>query len=100
MYKYKSGKILDFSVINKPAELFEEIKNGRLAIIDMKSQQRLFEITLGNIRKTGNKSDKQKETIANLNKYYNTWEDIIQLLDYFSTIASEAKHRAMKGERV
>lgn len=38
------------------------------AVIDAKSQQRFYEINLGNIRKEGNQFQEQKETIANLYK--------------------------------
>ena len=49
------------------------------AVIDAKSQQRFYEINLGNIRKEGNQFQEQKETIANLYKYYNTSELVTQL---------------------
>lgn len=49
------------------------------AVIDAKSQQRFYEINLGNIRKEGNQFEEQKETIANPYKYYNTSELVTQL---------------------
>lgn len=49
------------------------------AVIDAKSQQRFYEINLGNIRKEGNQLEEQKETIANPYKYYNKSELVTQL---------------------
>ena len=44
------------------------------------------------------KSVEQNETLANINRLYNTREDVIQLLNSYTTIAFEARYRALKGE--
>lgn len=76
MYKYKFCKIIDFGAINNPKELFQEIKSSeKLWKID-----RVFETNLENVRKVGNKPEKQKEKIANHCMYLNTQEEIIQYL--------------------
>ena len=44
------------------------------------------------------KSVEQNENLANINRLYNTREDVIQLFKSYTTIASEARYRALKGE--
>lgn len=48
-----------------------------MALIDARSQQRFFESNFRKLRKGGNKSEEQNETIASLYKYYNTQEKVI-----------------------
>ena len=65
VYRYKSGSRLDFRSITNPRKLFDEIKSGKIPPIDAKSQKSFLETNLGNIRKIRNKSEQQKEAIAN-----------------------------------
>ena len=65
VYRYKSGSRLDFRSITNPRKLFDEIKSGKIPPIDARSQKSFLETNLGNIRKIHNKSEQQKEAIAN-----------------------------------
>ena len=65
VYRYKSGSRLDFRSITNPGKLFDEIKSGKIPPIDARSQKSFLETNLGNIRKIHNKSEQQKEAIAN-----------------------------------
>ena len=65
VYRYKSGSRLDFRSITNPRKLFDEIKSGKIPPIDARSQKSFLETNLGNIRKIRNKSEQQKEAIAN-----------------------------------
>ena len=40
---------------------------------------------------------KQQCSLANVNMLYNARKSIVKLFDDYTTIASEAKHRAIKG---
>ena len=65
VYRYKSGSRLDFRSITNPRKLFDEIKSGKIPPIDARSQKSFLETNLRNIRKIRNKSEQQKEAIAN-----------------------------------
>ena len=65
VYRYKSGSRLDFRSITNPRKLFDEIKSGKIPPMDARSQKSFLETNLGNIRKIRNKSEQQKEAIAN-----------------------------------
>ena len=65
VYRYKSGSRLDFRSITNPRKLFDEIKSGKIPPIDARCQKSFLETNLGNIRKIRNKSEQQKEAIAN-----------------------------------
>ena len=51
-------------------------------------------------KKIAYKSEEQKETIANINRILNARENVIQMIDDFTTIAFEAKNKAIKGKGI
>ena len=64
-YEYKDTK-----------ELFNAIKNNQIKFNEVKNKQNEFLNKLNNI-KIGNKTIKQKETINNLENFYNSREEVI-----------------------
>ena len=64
-YEYKNFK-----------ELFNVIKNNQIKISEVKNKQNEFLNKLNNI-KIGKKTIEQKETINNLEKFYNSREEVI-----------------------
>ena len=64
-YEYKDSK-----------ELFNAIKNNQIKFSEVKNKQNEFLNKLNNI-KIGKKTIKQKETINNLEKFYNSREEVI-----------------------
>ena len=59
-------------------ELFNAIKNNQIKFGEVKNKQNEFLNKLSNI-KTGKKTDEQKEVINNLEKFYNSREEVIFL---------------------
>ena len=57
-------------------ELFNKIKNNRIKFSEVKNKQNEFSNKLS-IIKIGKKTDRQKKVIDNLNKFYNSTEEVI-----------------------
>ena len=68
-YEYKDSK-----------ELFNAIKNNQIKFSEVKNKQNEFLNKLSNI-KIGKKTIKQKETINNLEKFYNCREEVTNFLE-------------------
>ena len=69
IYKYVDSK-----------ELFNEIKNNQIKFSEVKRKQNEFLNKLSNV-KIGKKTDEQKKVIDNLNKFYNSREEVIIFLE-------------------
>ena len=65
LYKYMDSK-----------ELFNAIKNNQIKFSEVKRKQNEFLNKLSNV-KIGKKTDEQKKVIDNLNKFYNSREEVI-----------------------
>ena len=65
-YEYKDSK-----------EPFNAIKNNQIKFNEVKNKQNEFLNKLSNI-KIGKKTDKQKEVINNLEKFYNSREEVMK----------------------
>ena len=61
-------------------ELFNVIKNNQIKFAEVKNKQNEFWNKLSNI-KIGKKTTEQKEVINNLEKLYNSKEEVINFLD-------------------
>ena len=68
-YEYKDSK-----------ELFNAIKNNQIKFSEVKNKQNEFLNKLSNI-KIGKKTPEQKEVINNLEKFYNSREEVINFLE-------------------
>ena len=53
-----------------------------------------IEGNIKDLRKEGKKSEEQKET-ANINRLFNSRENVIQLFDDFTTATTEARYKAI-----
>ena len=73
MSNYSFSNALDFGSTPDEDRLLEGVKSGRMPLIDTISQQTFFETNLGKVKKRCNKSEQQKEAIANLHSYLIIW---------------------------
>ena len=85
-YEYKGSK-----------ELFNAIKNNQIKFDEVKNKQNEFLNKLSNI-KIGKKTDKQKEVINNLEKFYNFREEVINFFRDYIEMLSDAKYDAKQNE--
>ena len=81
-------------------ELFNRIKNSQIKFSEAKNKQNEFLNKLSNI-KIGKKTTEQKEVINNIEKFYNSREEVINFFrDYTEMLfdaSYDAKSKATKG---
>ena len=85
-YEYKDSK-----------ELFNAIKNNQIKFSEVKNKQNEFLNKLSNI-KIGKKTPEQKEVINNLEKFYNSREEVINFFRDYIEMLSDAKYDAKQNE--
>ena len=85
-YEYRDSK-----------ELFNMIKNSQIKFSDVKNKQNEFLNKLRNIY-VGKKTPKQKEVINNLEKFYNSREEVINFFRDYIEMLSDANYDARKNE--
>ena len=85
-YEYKDSK-----------ELFNAIKNNQIKFSEVKNKQNEFLNKLSNI-KIGKKTIKQKETINNLEKFYNSREEVINFFRDYIEMLSDANYDSKQNE--
>ena len=78
-------------------ELFNAIKNILIKFSEGKNKQNEFLNKLNKV-KIGKKATEQKEVINNLNKFYNSREEVINLFRDFTEMLSDAKYEAKQNE--
>ena len=93
---YRSKKIYEFSELADPLTLLDEIK-GKISLEQAKNNQKNYLEYLNNIRK-GNKNDKQRKTLANINVHFNARDSAIKFIEDYSSIILEAKKLAKEQE--
>ena len=77
-YEYKDSK-----------ELFNAIRNNQIKFSEVKNKQNEFLNKLSNI-KIGKKTPEQKEIINNLEKFYNSREEVINFFKDYIEMLSDA----------
>ena len=80
-------------------ELFNRIKNSQIKFSEAKNKQNEFLNKLSNI-KIGKKTTEQKEVINNIEKFYNSREEVNFFRDYIEMLSDanyNAKSKATKG---
>ena len=91
-YEYRDSK-----------ELFNAIKNSQIKFSEAKNKQNEFLNKLSNI-KIGKKTIEQKKVINNIEKFYNSREEVINFFrDYIEMLSEanyDAKSEATKGTRL
>ena len=85
-YEYKDSK-----------ELCNAIKNNRIKFSEVENKQNEFLNKLSNI-KIGKKTIEQKEVINNLEKFYNSREEVINFFRDYIEMLSDAKYDAKQDE--
>ena len=89
-YEYKYSK-----------ELFNKIKNSQINFSEVKNKQNEFLNKLNTI-KSGKKTIKQKETINNLEQFYNSREEVInffkECIEMLSDTNYDSKNSETKGK--
>ena len=94
---YSSKKIYNFSELKDPLTLLNEIKKGEMTLEEAKNYQKDYLGYLKNIRK-GNKNVEQRQTLANLNMFYNAREEAIKFIEDYGSMIIEAKKLAREHE--
>ena len=85
-YEYKDSK-----------ELFNAIRNNQIKFSEVKNKQNEFLNKLSNI-KIGKKTPEQKEVINNLEKFYNSREEVINFFRDYIEMLSDANYDAKQNE--
>ena len=94
---YSSKKIYNFSELKDPLTLLNEIKKGEMTLEEAKNYQKDYLGYLKNIRK-GNKNIEQRQTLANLNMFYNVREEAKKFIEDYGSMILEAKKLAREHE--
>ena len=85
-YEYKDSK-----------ELFNAIKNNQIKFSEVKNKQNEFLNKLSNI-KIGKKTPEQKEVINNLEKFYNSREEVFNIFRDYDETLGDANYDARINE--
>ena len=94
---YSRKELIDFSGLKDPLTLLEDIKKGETTLEQTKNYQKNYLDYLKTIRK-GNKNVKQRETLANLNMFYNAREEAIKFIEDYGSMILEARKLAKEQE--
>ena len=78
-------------------EIFYAIRNNQIKFCEAKNKQNEFLNKLRNIY-VGKKTPKQKEVINNLEKFYNSREEVINFFRDYIEMLSDANYDARKNE--
>ena len=92
-----SGKIYNFSELTDPLTFLNELKKGKMSLEQAKNNQKNYLEYLNTIRK-GNKSAKQKNTLANINIHFNARNSVIKFIEDYGSMILEAKKLAKEQE--
>ena len=88
-YEYKYSK-----------ELSNEMKNSQIKFSEVKNKENDFLNKLTNINIGKKKTNKQKEVIDNLNKFYHSREEVINFFRDYIEMLSDAKQNETKGKQI
>ena len=92
-----SSKNVSFYEYMDSKELFNAIKNIQIKFSEVKNKQNEFLNKLNNI-KVGKKTAEQKEVINNLEKFYNSREEIINFFRDYIQMLSDANYNTKQNE--
>ena len=101
IYRYKGNTPnLKFDRFDNAFDIIDKIRDGKIDLSDVKNKQEKFKSYLGEIKK-GNKkhrSQEQKNTLYNIEMLYKARKEAIKFYDDYSSMMSEAKYGATKGQ--
>ena len=92
-----STKDVSFYEYMDSKELFNAIKNNQIKFSEVKNKQNEFLNKLSNI-KIGKKTLEQKEVINNLEKFYNSREEVINFFRDYIEMLSDANYDSKQNE--
>ena len=92
-----STKDVSFYEYMDSKELFNAIKNNQIKFSKVKNKQNEFLNKLSNI-KIGKKTPEQKEVINNLEKFYNSREEVINFFRDYIEMLSDANYDSKQNE--
>ena len=78
-------------------ELFNKIKNSQIRFSEAMNKQKDFLKKLNEVKMV-EKNDEQKEVIENINKFYNSREEVINFFRDYIEMLSDANYDARKNE--
>ena len=78
-------------------ELFNAIKNNQIKFSEVKNKQNNFLKKLNEV-KIGKKDDAKEEVIDNLNKFYNSREEVINFFRDYIEMLSDANYDSKQNE--
>ena len=78
-------------------ERFNKIQHSQIRFSEVKNKQNEFLNKLNEV-KIGKKTDKQKEVVNNLNKFYNSREEVINFFRDYIEMLSDANYDSKQNE--
>ena len=90
-------KAVSFYEHTDSKELFNKIRDNQIEFSEAKNKQNDFLKILNEVKIT-KKNDKQKEVIDNLNKFYNSREEVINFFRDYIEMLSDAKYNAKQNK--
>ena len=94
---YIRKQIINFSELKSSLILLDEIKKGEMTLEEAKNYQKDYLNYLKTIQKA-NKNVKQRETLANLNMFYNAREEAIKFIEDYGSMILETKKLAREEQ--
>ena len=88
----------NFSLKKDPISHLNDIKSGKTTLKEAKDAQQNYLYYLNIIRK-GNKNDKQKRTLANINMSYNARDNAIKFIEDYGSMILEARRLAKEEQK-
>ena len=92
-----SGLETDFSELKDSVAFLDSIKNREISMEEVRHKQEEFNTYLTKIRVL-NKSEKQKKTLANINKLFDRRDDAIKFVDDYGSMIFEVKREVAEEE--
>ena len=102
IYKFKTPSIssMNFIKFKGPMHTYNQLKNGNITLSQLEEDQGKFKSGLGQItsENLNHKEENQLNTIKNVKNLYDSRQKIIDLLNDYSKIRSEAIYKAKRDE--
>ena len=95
-FKYtiiSSGEEFEFSESENPFVFLNDIKECKISIQEAKNIQKEYKKYLNKVRR-GNKTEAQKETLANMNILFNARDEVIKFIEDYGSMILETKRLA------
>ena len=99
IYRY-SGRLADtkFDEFDNTLGIINNIRDGKKDLTDVKKNQQIFKLYLGEIKKGAKESKEQKNTIYNIEMLYKARYEVIKFYHDYSLMMSKPKSKAKQNE--